>query len=780
MKTVNSQNKDNKTDSLPAFSGWPMMIGWAGMLIFAFHACTHMVAAGDTWVALACGRHFIEHGVNTAEPFSANSHKPGPTPQEVQTWPAAARWIADKAGLETVKYWHPTGWINQNWLTHVIFYWLSTKSPIADAETLSFNSLVYWKIAIYVIAVAVVFYAGRALGVNPALSAVFACFAMFIGRSFLDIRPAGFSNMLVAVFLLILILATYRNILYIWLVVPLVTLWCNIHGGYIYVFIMLVPFIGIHLLTSVSKKVFVTIGIKGVCHSVAAGITAFFAMILFNPFHLTNLTHTLEISISKHAEKWRTVNEWHPAFEWDNPVGDETAFLIMYIIAWIAVVIWLISSILMSRAIGRYSKRRTAGPDEYQRPKADAALLFIVAMTVYMAICSRRFIPIAAVAACPLIAMLIDQTIRSISVILNMNKIGRPVVSPVSRRLRDIILASCVAILLTFGSWCGWKFKAIYLDPWPSDPEFCSVFMRMTASGSKPFYACRFINCNKLTGNMFNYWTEGGFIAWAQQPDPSTGRTPLQLFMDGRAQAAYDPKAYDDWADIMAGGDIAQAAMIRGEDLTLEDYTKIGEYINKRLKKKDVWIILMPSFQFDSPLFRGIERNGDWRCVYMDNIQKISVDITNPQGKRLFEGLFSGQTVFPDEFTRYLTLAHNLLLNTEGDDAKRDGLDYAIKAFNLNPSQQPILKVIHAARFPALKAEVDSFCGQYFESFVKNKDLLAKKNGYRNSIIAALKACEYLQTSAKMRKDMELIKSYEIKHAEYAKELNSITEEKRW
>ncbi|MHC4912144.1 MAG: hypothetical protein ACYTE5_03955, partial [Planctomycetota bacterium] len=51
-----------------ALSGWPMVLGWLAMLIFAFHASTHMVGAGDTWVAMACGRHFINHGVNTVEP----------------------------------------------------------------------------------------------------------------------------------------------------------------------------------------------------------------------------------------------------------------------------------------------------------------------------------------------------------------------------------------------------------------------------------------------------------------------------------------------------------------------------------------------------------------------------------------------------------------------------------------------------------------------------------------------------------------------------------------
>ena len=56
-----------------------MVIGLIAMLIFALHSSTHMVGAGDTWVALACGRHFYNHGVDTNEPFSANSHRVGPT-----------------------------------------------------------------------------------------------------------------------------------------------------------------------------------------------------------------------------------------------------------------------------------------------------------------------------------------------------------------------------------------------------------------------------------------------------------------------------------------------------------------------------------------------------------------------------------------------------------------------------------------------------------------------------------------------------------------------------
>jgi len=315
-----------------ALSGWPMILGWLAMLIFTVHACSHMVAAGDTWVAMACGRHFVNHGVDTIEPFSANSHKAGPTEKEIETWPDWARWITDKVGLKTVKAVHPTGWVNQNWLTHVIFYKLVPKSSYADGMSFSSNALVYWKFAIYIITVICVYYTGRLLGANPALCAVFSCFAMFIGRSFLDVRPAGFSNMLVAVFLLILVLTTYRNILYIWLIVPVAIFWCNVHGGYIYVFIMLVPFVGLNLLTSISKKRFISIGRKGIYHTMAAGFVAFVATIVFNPFHLTNLTHTFVISFSKHAERWRDIHEWKSAFDWSNRVGTGFPFLVLYIL----------------------------------------------------------------------------------------------------------------------------------------------------------------------------------------------------------------------------------------------------------------------------------------------------------------------------------------------------------------------------------------------------------------------------------------------------------------
>jgi len=807
-----------------------MILAWLAMLIFACHACTHMVAAGDTWVAMACGRHFVNHGVDTVEPFSANSHKPGPTPQEIKTWPEWAQWLTDKVGIETVKKWHPTGWINQNWLTHVIFYWLCT--TFGSEEDPHFNALVYWKFGIYILTVICLFYTAVSLGANPALTAVFACFAMFIGRSFFDIRPAGFSNLLVAVFLFILVLATYRNTLYIWLIVPLTVFWCNVHGGYIYAFIMLIPFAGLHLLTNCDKRwtailynvtawpffyfvvskagltlsiflflillivldfalIFfkrklVSINWKGVCHTVAAGIVAFLAMVLLNPFHLTNLTHTFVISVSEHAARWRDIHEWQAAFDWDNPVGTAVPFLVMYVIAWAILLIWAITLILTSRSVNRYPKLKAKSLVEYQWPKIDLVLIVITALTIYMAIRSRRFIPIAAFAACPVMAMLTEQIVCAISATQNFHKHNRLAVSAMPANLQLAFSVAGVAAVVFFGTWWGLKFKYIYLDPWPSetDPKLCSIFMRMTASDAKPFYAGRFIKDNKLKGKMFNYWTEGGFIAWAQEPDPNTGKTPLQLFMDGRAQAAYDRKAFDLWSYIMSGGqtaaEIIASAKARGHDISAADYAKIGQWMGDQMKEHDVWVVLMPVAVYNDPeqknsyhAIKGLEYNRNWPVVFFNNEQKLFVDYSSPAGKELFEGIETGKTIFPDDFHKSLIMGHNLLLYGRTADSKKDGLDFAIEAFNIDKSPAPMLEIILAdARFPQLRPHVTNFCKNYFDSFAKNKDSLTKQHGYRLRLEAARLACIHLEKVTREQKDTKLANFYAAKAIEYLDERN--------
>jgi len=969
-----------------------MIIAWLAMMLFAFHASTHMVGAGDTWVALACGRHFINHGVDTVEPFSANSHKPGPTKEEIKTWPEWAQSITRHVSLKTVKYWHPTGWIDQNWLTHVMFYYLTHLSPFADDANWAFNTLVYWKFAIYIITVICVYYTGRILGANPALSAVFACAAMFIGRSFLDIRPAGFSNLLVAAFLLVLALSTYRNVLYIWLIVPLTVFWANVHGGYIYVFIMMVPFIGLNLITSVSNKRFVSIGRRGITQALAAAAVAFIASILFNPFHLTNLTHTFVISISKNAAGWRNVHEWWPAFAWTNPVGTGFPLLVMLILAVGLLVLWLLSRLLYPAKIkapksqleaqkrffsifskilafalavllfwavlisfsladaspatlfiailftavlwaavfknihfiyllilvalfaiytggdikhgftGRYiypfliipafvttniiasllskkvkstpynivivvavavaalllitqifnpfsfsksiwyveqfvhlkrpwhpiyernldlkythlfaaiylvnglaivfwlldslrktfyartPQQKTPQPNPqnnqpetsvFRLGKIDLALMVIAALTVYMALRSRRFIPIAAIAACPLMAMSIDRMTRIIASVLNFHKTGRLTVPAVPAGLQRFFIVLAVVVVAGLGGYWIARFKYVYLDSWPTDTRLTSVFMRMTASHMKPFYACQFIKQNKLSGKMFNYWTEGGFIAWGQQPDPNTGKTPLQLFMDGRAQAAYNYKAYITWSEMMFGGPIVREAAIRKRKLTPKDYEKIGKWLDKKLTGYHVWVVLMPANQFDKPFVRALETHPKWQIAFLNDKQKLFVDIRSAKGKRLFDGIADGKTVYPNKYHKNLILANNLFFFGRDAAAKSKGLELAIEAFNLVPSRTPLYLISRYAKIPTCAKRAAEFYRVCFADFLKNRQKYIVQSGFYFRSLGALASVDNLQLIAKRQKDAEKVSYYNKLRAEFVRDLKKLSD-KRW
>jgi hypothetical protein len=890
------------------FSGWPVIIGWAGMLIFTGYACTRMVAAGDTWVAMACGRHFANHGVNTVEPFSTNSHKAGPTAEEVKTWPGWAQWITNTVGLDTVRYWHPTGWVNQNWLTHVIFYKLTT--ALGSEKDPYYDALVLWKFAIYILAAVVLYATARLYGVHPAVAAIAVCFGMVIGRSFFDIRPAGFSNLLVAVLILVLALASYKNALYVWLLVPLVVFWSNVHGGYVYAFIVLVPFVVWHALMhlprrwmlagysvltwltlyamanrfthheyltpialgedalfyltilviagsialSYSRKIgndaltayhvavscilfvlllprffpalplnmnrlspdaaqdleeFIALSrlsyigifsfamvlgavvlylkdrvvrvldVRGILHTVAAGAVAFVAMVIFNPFHLTNLTHTFVISISKHAERWRNVHEWHRAFDWTNPVGTAKPFLIMYILAWLILLAWTIALIRAARIANRPVSKKMKATVQYTWPQIDLGLLIIAAMTIYMGIRSRRFIPIAGFAACPVIALLIDQAVRFVAASIQLARTGKfetPILPVPQRRVLVIVSAGVVA---GFGLLWGTAFKHVYLDPWPLDAKYNSVFMRMTASYSKPFEACEFMRLNKLSGKMYNYWTEGGFIAWGQEPDPNTGRIPLQLFMDGRAQAAYDVPTFDLWSDILSGGPIPSAAARAGRSLTGKDYVQVGNWISEQLRKYGVWVVLMPDLQFDKTFTIALEYSADWPIVYIDDKQKMFVDVKSPQGAALYQGMFTGQTGYPNDYLAEMAVGHNLLFRDSAQ--KKQGLEYLVKALKDNPTPAPVVEMLFIGLQSAeLRPRIDQVCQEYVKDFEDNKTRYSRQDGYNLRLHAARLALARLEQMAKAANDAKSAQTFRARIDQYRVEIDQLALQKKW
>jgi len=198
------------------------------------------------------------------------------------------------------------------------------------------------------------------------------------------------------------------------------------------------------------------------------------------------------------------------------------------------------------------------------------------------------------------------------------------------------------------------------------------------------------------------------------------------------------------------------------------------------LKQENAWLVLMPANQFDTPFVKGLEHNSNWQLVFLNDKQKIFVDITTPQGRELYEGMFNGKTLYPDDFSRSVVIAHNMILFGRGTDEKKRGLELAIRAFSLTPSQEPMKKIIFAARFSELRALVNDFCKKYFDAFLENKDIWIKQDGYFHRIAAAMNAGIHLQAIAQNQKNTELAKFYAAKIEEFDNERKELLNGKRW
>ncbi|GAG87840.1 unnamed protein product, partial [marine sediment metagenome] len=292
--------------------------------------------------------------------------------------------------------------------------------------------------------------------------------------------------------------------------------------------------------------------------------------------------------------------------------------------------------------------------------------------------------------------------------------------------------------------------------------------------------ACQFIKENNVSGKMFNYWTEGGFIAWGQGPDPNTGKTPLRLFMDGRAQAAYNYRAYQGWSALMFGGQIVREATIRKRKLTVKDYDKIAKWLDEELTKDKVWVVLMPANQFNKPFVKAIEHHSKWQLVFLNDKQKLFIDTRTPQGKKLFDGIANGKTIYPDEYHRKLILAHNLFFFATNDAAKSQGVELAIQAFDMVPSRTPLQMIKrYYDRNPALRARILEFFQGCFDEFIRNRKQYNAQHGIHHRIIAALMATDHLQPMAAREKDTEKIDYYKQLRKELSDQLKSFRD-KRW
>jgi hypothetical protein len=156
------------------------------------------------------------------------------------------------------------------------------------------------------------------------------------------------------------------------------------------------------------------------------------------------------------------------------------------------------------------------------------------------------------------------------------------------------------------------------------------------------------------------------------------------------------------------------------------------------------------------------------------------VDITSPQGERLFHGVFTGDTVFPDEYSRKLTRGHNLLLFPDLAQ-KRQGLESLAEAMKETFAPAPLLEMLMIGwQFPELRPQISETCEQYVQDFEKNNKIYAGRHGYNQRLEAIRLALILLQESAKASRSTQLAEAYNRQIATYEAQRERVLLTKRW
>jgi len=436
---------------------------------------------------------------------------------------------------------------------------------------------------------------------------------------------------------------------------------------------------------------------------------------------------------------WQSVDEWRPIFEGGVATAEQTSFLAFLIVVSLAGVALLWTWQREPSSSTRGGRRAAKQEAPTSRRKLDLITLLIAGLTIVMAIKSRRFIPIACICSAPLLG----QGLDSLGTLINRLS---PMAGKPGQRERVLRLSAFVLLLLLSVIW-GWRFLQVYVRPWPHADGPSSLFSRATWLHRRGFDVCQFIWENRLEGRMYNSWIEGGSLEWCQQPDPDSGRTPLQVFIDGRAQGAFPLNALVRYLALEGGGPIGLTVISEGREMRREEARQIGAWLDVRLKEEGVSVVLLPEEDSQKPIMRGLLNRDNWQVAFLAPYHVLFVNVDTPRGRELVTGASDGTTRFPDESSRLLTRSYNLFRRGDLDGA-REGLSCAIRAFSVEPAALAVQTARRAAAFPQLVPRLDEFARDIVSDYQRNLKRYLSEPGFLKRTGAAVVAATYLRDSA--------------------------------
>jgi hypothetical protein len=421
-------------------------------------------------------------------------------------------------------------WLNDSWLSDVqLYFWM---------ERFGVEALAYWKWGLMVVTWLVLLRVVWRLSGDATSSFVALLLGLGIAGPFLDVRPQLYSFLGWAL-LLDLCLREQRPPR--WL--PLVYLfWVNLHAGFLLGFITLPLLLAPHFLAARGQERREVLVLGALCVAVC----------LINPNGLEVVVRPLRYAFDS-SSPFRSLGEWLPPFR----RGGIQSPLLPYGIAVLAAAaaVWGWELLTQTR------NPRSALP------------LLLAALTLAMALRSRRFVPFfamtQALVVAPALARLIAEPLRRL-----------PAYAP-------------AAAALALGIW------------WMSAlPLRSYAFDRLTARSEFPLETCEFIKVNELSGKVFAYYNWGGFVQLCAH-----GR--LKVYIDGRADQLYADDTFRQYLVVLNEKPGWERIVERSE----ADY------------------VLWPLRQSTVPT--ALVKSGKWRIIYQDFVSMLLArsDLTLPPFK---------------------------------------------------------------------------------------------------------------------------------------------------
>jgi hypothetical protein len=477
-------------------------------------------------------------------------------------------------------------WLNQNWGFDALAY-------IAISHAGEAGLLVLKALLIAVTAAATVV-ACRARGATWSAALLVTAAALAGARHFVELRANTTSYILVSLLLVIIYRSRSRPGL-IWISVPLIAVWANVHGGFMLGLALLGLWLGASSVSALARG-----GLQEAIRRSAGPAGALASSVALaavaNPFGIRNLTYPFAFVSSP---EWREVTEWH-SLSFTPAAGQPSAWEFVAFLAFVLLVTgW--------RALGTppAAARRTNG----EAQALDLAFMDIglfIAMA-FVGFSAFRFLPVALVVLAPLAA-------RQASVVFRDSTTWLPT---------TVAAGVLTIVTLPFAN----RVRATYSADNPRFSE-ATIFQRMTASDLLPCGAVDFLEDNNVDGRIFSEWAWEGYLHWR--------RPQLRLFIGGRATQIYGLDTVHAYRAL--GNAPRPATMLAQWDIHLVVVPLEREYLQvvDRLAFSD---------------------GSHWALVFYDGRTAVLADLVDGKARDLAEGVAAGRARFRSEAVSTLSRA---------------------------------------------------------------------------------------------------------------------------